>query len=100
MADSRTPAERATMSRGLAFLFAAGAALVGFSLLLPHSSNTDEAGLLVPVGLAVITAGLLLRLASRMPIGGLQLILVLGTVLITVCVVYGGDSASAYPLMY
>jgi len=88
------------MSRGLAFLFAAGAALVGFSLLLPHSSNTDEAGLLVPVGLAVITAGLLLRLASRMPIGGLQLILVLGTVLITVCVVYGGDSASAYPLMY
>jgi hypothetical protein len=34
-------AERATMSRGLAFLFAAGAALVGISLLLPHGDSTN-----------------------------------------------------------
>ena len=88
------------MSRGLAFLFAAGAALVGFSLLLPHSRNTNEAGLLVAVGLAIIAAGFLARFASRIPVVGLELTLALGTVLITICVVYGGDSASAYPLMY
>jgi hypothetical protein len=100
MPESVTPTERATMSRGLAFLFAAGAALVGISLLLPHSHNTNEAGLLVAVGLAAITAALLARFASQVPVRGLQLILMLGTVLITVCVIYGGDSASAYPLMY
>src|SRR5437763_10861747 len=95
-----TPTERATMSRGLAFLFAAGAALVGISLLLPHSHNTNETSLLVAVGLATITAAGLARFAARISVAGLQLILALGTVLITVCVIYGGDSASAYPLMY
>src|SRR3954471_17742660 len=98
MPDSVTPTERATMSRGLAFLFAAGAALVGVSLLLPHSHNTKDAGLLVAVGLALVTAVLLLRLSSRLSVRGLQAILILGTVLITLCVIYGGDSASAYPL--
>src|SRR3954449_2347760 len=100
MPDSVTPTERATMARGLAFLFAAGAALVGLSLLLPHSHNTSDAGLLVAVGLAAITAAFLTRFALRVSVAGLQLILVLGTLLITVCVIYGGDSASAYPLMY
>jgi len=98
MGENGTP--RATMSRGLAFLFAAGAALVGVSLLLPHSHNTKDASLLVAVGLAVVTAAFLTRFAARVPVGALQLILMLGTLLITVCVIYGGDSASAYPLMY
>jgi hypothetical protein len=93
-------AERATMSRGLAFLFAAGASLVGVSLLLPHGSNTTEASLLVAVGLAYCMAALLVRFAGRLSAANLQLILALGTVLITVCVIYGGDSASAYALMY
>jgi hypothetical protein len=93
-------AERATMSRGLAFLFAAGASLVGVSLLLPHGANTTESGLLVAVGLAFVTAILLVRFAGRLSARDLQLILALGTVLITVCVIYGGDSASAYALMY
>src|SRR4051794_39514685 len=100
MADSVTPTERATMARGLAFLFAAGATLVGISLLLPHSHNTNDASLLIAVGLAAITAAVLAQFAALIPVRGLQLILLLGTVLITVCVVYGGDSASAYPLMY
>jgi GAF domain-containing protein len=88
------------MSRGLAFLFAAGGSLVGISLLLPHSHNTEDAGLLVAVGLAYATAAALVRFAGRVSVRSLELILMLGTVLITICVVYGGDSASAYPLMY
>jgi len=93
-------AERATMSRGLAFLFAAGASLVGISLLLPHGSNTTESSLLVAVGLAFVAAILLVRFAGRLSARDLQLVLMLGTALITVCVIYGGDSASAYALMY
>src|SRR5919197_1982794 len=100
MADSGTPMERATMSRGLAFLFAAGATLVGVSLLLPHSGNTDTTGLLIAVGLAYVTAAGLVRFAAQVPVHLLQVILMFGTALITICVIYGGDSASAYPLMY
>src|SRR3954462_15878997 len=100
MADSGTPMERATMARGLAFLFAAGAALVALTLLLPHSHNTSDRGLLVAVGLAAFTAAFLMRFATRVSVAALQLILLLGTVLITICVIYGGDSASACPLMY
>jgi hypothetical protein len=88
------------MSRGLAFLFGAGAALVAVSLLLPHSSNTNEPALLIAAGAAFLTAAGLMRLAARIPVRALQVVLLLGTVLITVCVIYGGDSASAYPLMY
>jgi hypothetical protein len=93
-------AQRATMSRGLAFLFAAGASLVGISLLLPHSGNTNATSLLIAAGLAYVAAACLTRFAARVTVRGLQLLLMLGTVLITVCVIYGGDSASAYPLMY
>jgi GAF domain-containing protein len=88
------------MSRGLAFLFAAGASLVALSLVLPHSSNTNEPALLVAVGAAYLTAAGLARLSARTPVRALQVVLLVGTVLITVCVVYGGNSASAYPLMY
>jgi GAF domain-containing protein len=88
------------MSRGLAFLFAAGAALVGMSLLLPHSSNTNAVALLVAVALAALTAAGLMRAADVVSVRALQAVLALGTVLIAVCVVYGGDSASAYPLMF
>src|SRR4051794_17952681 len=98
MGVASTPAERATMARGLAFLFAAGASLVGISLLLPHSHNTKDAGLLVAVGIAYVTAAALVRFAGRVSVGALEVILMLGTVLITICVIYGGDSASAYPL--
>lgn len=88
------------MSRGLAFLFGAGASLVGVSLLLPHSRNTDELSLLIAVGLAFVTAAVLVRFAGQVSVRALEVILMLGTVLITICVIYGGDSASAYPLMY
>lgn len=88
------------MSRGLAFLFAAGASLVGVSLLLPHSRNTNDLSLLIAVSLAYVAAIGLVRFAGQVTVRTLEIILMLGTVLITVCVIYGGDSASAYPLMY
>src|SRR5947207_13885513 len=89
-----TPMERGTMSRGLAFLFAAGASLVGISLLLPHSQNTNDADLLVAVGLAYVTAAGLTRFAGLVTIRGLQLILMLGTALSTGCVIHRGARGS------
>ncbi len=88
------------MARALAFLYGAGALLVTTTLLLPHSSNTEDLGVAIPCMLAVLVVGLLLAGAGRIPVGALQTVLVLGTVLISQCVLFGGDGAAAYALMY
>lgn len=95
-----TPGDRATMARGLAALFGAGATLVLITLALPHDASTDDLLLAAPAALAYVVAGLLLAFAGRFSPALLALVLALGTVLITACIVWGGASASAYPLMY
>ncbi len=94
------PSERATMARGLAMLFGAGASLVLLTLALPHDANTDDLGVAVPPILAYGVVGLLVTAGRRFSPGALGAVLALGTILITGCIVFGGDSASAYALMY
>jgi GAF domain-containing protein len=88
------------MARGLAFLFGAGGTLVFITLTLPHSANTNDLGVAVAPTLAYVVVGVLLAGAARLPIWTFYVILALGTVLVSVCVRYGGDSANAYALMY
>lgn len=95
-----TPSERATTARALAFLFAAGATLVAITVLLPHGEDASDVALLVAAGLAYVTAAALAWKAPRVRTWLLQALLAFGTLLVSVCVVGGGDSASAYPLMY
>jgi len=95
-----TPTERAVMARALAFLYGAGATLVGTTLVLPHSANTEKLGVAVPCILAVFVVAALLAGAGRIPVGALQGVLAAGTVLISQCVLFGGDGAAAYALMY
>lgn len=95
-----TRTERATMARGLAFLFFAGATLVAATLLLPDGGQTSVLGVFAPAVLAWLTAALLAWAAGRPTARQLSVVLAFGTGLITVCVVSGGESATAYPLMY
>jgi len=88
------------MARGLAFLFAAGGLLVLLTLALPHAENTDALGVATPALIALVVAAALLVLRRQLRPWALSVVLAGGTLLITVCVVAGGDSASAYPLMY
>lgn len=88
------------MALGLAFLFGMGATLVCITLVLPHRSNTDELGVLVAPLLAYVVCGVLLRFGRQLPTSAYYGILAAGSVLITVCVFFGGDNASAYPLLY
>ncbi len=88
------------MALGLAFPFGMGATLVCITLVLPHRSNTYEIGVLVAPLLAFVVSGVLLRFGRRLPTGAYYGILAAGSVLITVCVFFGGDNASAYPLLY
>jgi GAF domain-containing protein len=96
----RRVADRVTMARGLAFLFAAGGTLVFITLALPHSANTNDLGVAVAPTLAFVVVGVLLARAARLPMWAFYVILATGAVLVSVCVRYGGDSADAYALMY
>ncbi|MTD44115.1 hypothetical protein GKE82_07320 [Conexibacter sp. W3-3-2] len=95
-----TPTERTVMAHALAFLYGAGALLVSTTLLLPHSASTEELGVAIPCVLAVGVVVALVVGAGRFGVGVLQTILALGTVLISQCVLFGGDGAAAYALMY
>ena len=95
-----TASERATMSRGLGFLFGAGGLLVFLSLALPHSGDIRPWGPGVAATLALVVSTWLLLRPERAGPRGLSALLAIGTLLITVCVVSGGNSATAYVLMY
>jgi GAF domain-containing protein len=92
--------DRVLMARALAALFGAGATLVAITLLLPHADDEAQLGLLIPVGLAcVVVAALLLR-PDRFSPGLLSVVLAFGSLLIGVCVIYGGPAGAVYAFMY
>ncbi len=88
------------MANGLAALFGAGGTLVLITLVLPHAANTNDLGVAVPPILAYVVAVVLLVRGARVSLVAFQALLAVGAILITACVVFGGDSAGAYPLMY
>jgi hypothetical protein len=92
--------DRATMSRGLALLFGAGATLVAITLVLPHGHNEAQLGLLIPVGAAYAVVALLLTTPKRWSPDVLHAILAAGTLLVGLCVIYGGHAGAAYAFMY
>ena len=71
------------MSRVLGGLFAAGGTLALLTVLLPHSAQAYELGLLIIVGNAYLVAGVLLWLPWRVPPWLLQVALTWGSTLIT-----------------
>jgi len=77
----------ALMAKILAALFAAGAALALLLVLLPHSQDASETGLLVVIAVAVLVAGGLYTQSSWLPERALPLVLAIGSSLVT-CVAY------------
>lgn len=92
--------DRVTMSRGLALLFGAGAAMVAVTVVLPHRGGEAQWELLIPCALAVTVAVLLLRSREGWPRWVLELVLAFGTALIGVCVLFSDSAGAAYAFMY
>lgn len=88
------------MSRGLALLFGAGAALVAVTLVLPHRDGEAMIGLLIPVGFALLVVPVLLVWPARWPPAVHSVVLAFGSVLIALCVNYGGPAGGVYAFMY
>jgi diguanylate cyclase (GGDEF)-like protein len=87
------------IARVIAVLYGAGAVLVALSLLLPHPSASNDGAILAMAGAAATVAALLFVLARRVPAWVLQVVIGLGSVLISLCVYYAGQP-SAYVAMF
>jgi diguanylate cyclase (GGDEF)-like protein len=87
------------IARVIAVLYGAGAVLVALSLLLPHPSHSNDVGILAIAGAAAAVATLLFGLAGRVPARLLQVVIGLGSVLISLCVYFAGQP-SAYVAMF
>ncbi len=88
------------MGRVLAGLFCAGASLALLTVLLPHSSRANVAGLLIIVAIAYVVAGLLLWRAAALSVGALQVALAWGSTLITGVAYFSGQSPSPLVFFY
>jgi diguanylate cyclase (GGDEF)-like protein/putative nucleotidyltransferase with HDIG domain len=87
-------------ARILAGLFASGATLALLTVLLPHSRDASDAGLLVTIGNAYIVAGILYWRATKLPAVALPLGLAWGSVLVTSVGYFSAQTPSPLVFFY
>jgi two-component system, cell cycle response regulator len=93
--------DRVTMARTFTYLFGTGATLVLISLLLPHSPDRDTTGLLIVTLAAYLVAIGFLTMFDRLPLWAFEASPLLGTVIVSLAVYFGGpQAATAYAIFY
>ena len=91
----------ATMARTFTYLFGIGATLLLVTLPLPHSPDRDTAGLVVVAVAAYVAALGFLALFDRLPLWFYEASPLLGTILVSLAVYFGGsDAPAAYAAYY
>jgi diguanylate cyclase (GGDEF)-like protein len=91
----------ATMARALTYLLGIGATLLLVTLPLPHSADRDTAGLVVTAIATYLTALGFLVLFDRLPVRFIEATPLLGTILVSLAVYFGGsDAPAAYAMFY
>ena len=97
-----SPVDRArVMARTFATLYGSGATVVTLTLALPHSHDRSVIPMVVAVSIAYAVVAAMLVFRERTPHLVFQALPPLGTVLVTVVIVAGGDSSvPAYAMMY
>jgi PAS domain S-box-containing protein len=97
-ADERE--HRAAMARASVYLYALGGTLALTSLLFPGIVGRSGWAILAIALTAFGGATLHLLVFDRLPVWGFQLSGAVGTSLVTLAVLAGGESGSAYPFLY
>jgi diguanylate cyclase (GGDEF)-like protein len=93
--------DSATMARALAYLFGIGSTLLLVTLPLPHSADREIAGLVAAAVAAYLAALGFLALFDRLPQRFLEAAPLLGTILVSLAVYFGGSEApAAYAAYY
>jgi len=77
----------------------AGALVAASVLVLPHSPQMNETGMLVLAGLGLIAAGAIWVWRRSWPLWFFQLSTASGSVILGFCVIWSGEASSAYPLL-
>lgn len=83
------------MARWLAVLFIAGSTLSLVAMLLPHWARQDTAATVITALAAYPAAAVLLIVGERLPRVAFHLLLVLGTLIITLGVYFGNDGTGS-----
>lgn len=101
VADDWGLSDRATMARTFTYLFGIGATLLFVTIALPHSPDRDSTGLvLTGLGAYVAAAGFLV-VYDRLPGWLFEASPLLGTLLVSLGVYFGGaDAPAAYAMYY
>src|SRR4051812_22052776 len=86
--------------RVLGVLYLTAAPLTGVTLFMPHGHGATDWAIAVLVVSATLIGIALWVLSSRLPRGGMGALLGLGTVLISLALLNGGDAGSPYELLY
>ena len=89
-----------TMATVLGALFLAGASIGALSLVLPHPPEFDEPPLWSNVVLAYVAGLLLIGFRDRFSVWALQLVVAVGTIVVTRAVYYGHDPSGYYTIWY
>jgi diguanylate cyclase (GGDEF)-like protein len=92
--------EPRTMAVALGMLFLAGAAIGALSLVLPHPSAYHEGALWSNIVAAFVGGLALLALQNRLPAWAIQVMLLVGTGVVTRAVYYGEDPSGYYTFWY
>src|SRR4051795_911363 len=90
----------ATMAAVLGSLFLAGGTIGALSLILPHPSQYDDSSLWSNVGVSYVFGLSVILLRGRLPVWGMQLCVLAGTVIVTRAVYYGHDPSGYYTFWY
>jgi len=86
--------------RSLGTLFLAGGGLALLSLLLPLSPGAWRGGVAILGLTALVSGATMIASANRLPIALMSPSLAFGTVLVSLGVIWNGQSASPYALLY
>ena len=85
----------ATMATTFTYLFGIGATLLLVTLPLPHSADRDAAGLVITAIAAYVAALGFLVVFDRLPLWLFEATPLLGTILVSLAVYFGGSQAPA-----
>ena len=87
------------IARVIGVLYGAGAVLVALSMLLSHPADSDDGAIIAIAAAAALVAALMLGAARHLPSWLLQVVIGLGSALISLCVYFAGQPG-AYSAMF
>src|SRR5690349_18177071 len=98
---ARMPVENSrVVALALGALFMSGGALGALTLLLPHPAAFDDQALWSNVALAFVAGALIALLARGFPKWALQIVLALGTIVISRAVYFSMEPSGYYAFYY